>query len=52
MCLRLLRNTLVLYPAGKKKKQRFATGDDTGTLNCFEMKKGEATVSLSTFFQA
>ena len=37
-------NTLGLFPVGKKKKQKFVVGDDSGVVSCFEMKKGEAQV--------
>lgn len=35
------RGTLKLLPAGKKGKQKLVIGDDSGTLNCYEFKKGE-----------
>mmetsp|Transcript_26862 Transcript_26862/g.33595 ORF Transcript_26862/g.33595 Transcript_26862/m.33595 type:complete len:726 (-) Transcript_26862:330-2507(-) len=35
------RNTLALLPVGKKNKQKMVIGDDSGTLSCFEIKRGE-----------
>lgn len=37
-----------LLPVGKKKKQKIVIGDDTGNVECFEMKKGEAQVVFKT----
>eukprot|EP00614_Pseudopedinella_elastica_P002123 CAMPEP_0172612100 /NCGR_PEP_ID=MMETSP1068-20121228/31710_1 /TAXON_ID=35684 /ORGANISM="Pseudopedinella elastica, Strain CCMP716" /LENGTH=225 /DNA_ID=CAMNT_0013416245 /DNA_START=291 /DNA_END=965 /DNA_ORIENTATION=+ len=40
------RGTLGLFPLGRKRRQKFVVGDDTGAVSCFEMKRGAAmTVS-------
>jgi len=36
-------NTMKLLPVGKTKKQKLVIGDDSGTLGCFEFKRGETT---------
>ncbi|CAM9601029.1 unnamed protein product, partial [Chrysoparadoxa australica] len=36
------KHTLVLLPAGKKGRQKIVVGDDSGVIQAFEMKKGEA----------
>ena len=33
--------TLKLLPPGKSKKQKVVIGDDSGTVSCYEFKKGE-----------
>ena len=33
--------TLKLFPPGKKLKQKLVVGDDSGTVGCYEFKKGE-----------
>ena len=33
--------TLKLFPPGKKSKQKLVVGDDSGTVGCYEFKKGE-----------
>jgi hypothetical protein len=35
------RHTLKLLPVGKKAKQKFVCGDDSGGIACYEMKRGE-----------
>lgn len=42
------KNTLGLFPLGKKKKQKFVVGDDAGVVSCFEMKKTEAQSVFAT----
>mmetsp|Transcript_123143 Transcript_123143/g.394370 ORF Transcript_123143/g.394370 Transcript_123143/m.394370 type:complete len:771 (+) Transcript_123143:98-2410(+) len=37
----MAKGTLCILPAGKKKTQKVAVGDDSGTLTVFYMKKGE-----------
>ncbi|CAM9167785.1 unnamed protein product, partial [Discosporangium mesarthrocarpum] len=37
------KGTLGLLPAGKKTRQKLVIGDDSGTIQCFEMRKGEVT---------
>ncbi|CAM9658675.1 unnamed protein product, partial [Pylaiella littoralis] len=44
------KGTLGLLPAGKKGKQKFVVGDDSGTIHCFEMKRGEAQTAFSFRF--
>ena len=33
--------TLKLFPPGKKLKQKLVVGDDSGSVGCYEFKKGE-----------
>eukprot|EP01041_Mallomonas_annulata_P002961 gene2961-5812_t len=35
------KGTVTLLPPGKKLKQKLIAGDDSGTLSCYEFKKGE-----------
>ena len=35
------RGTLRLLPLGKKGKQKLVVGDDSGSIHCYEFKKGE-----------
>lgn len=42
------RGTLKLLPAGKKGKQKLVIGDDSGTLSCYEFKKGEPQQVFTT----
>ena len=37
-------STLRLLPPGKKQKQKLLVGDDSGTIYCYEFKKGEPLV--------
>ena len=36
------RNTLVLLPKGKNPKQKFVVGEDSGAVQCFKIKRGDA----------
>ena len=36
-------NTMTLLPIGKTKKQKLIVGDDSGSLGCYEFKRGETT---------
>ncbi|CBN79191.1 Bardet-Biedl syndrome protein 7 [Ectocarpus siliculosus] len=44
------KGTLGLLPPGKKGRQKFVVGDDSGTVHCFEMKRGEAQTVFSFRF--
>jgi len=41
------RNTLKLLPLGKKGRQKFVYGDDSGMISCYEMKRGEPQVIIN-----
>lgn len=38
------RGTFKLLPLGKKNKQKLVIGDDSGTVSCYEFRKGEPQV--------
>ncbi|CAM9525509.1 unnamed protein product [Ectocarpus fasciculatus] len=39
--------TIALLPKGKKGKQKIVVGDDSGSIHCYEFKKGEAHTVFS-----
>eukprot|EP01036_Dinobryon_divergens_P032272 gene32272-41825_t len=42
------RGTLKLLPIGKKNKQKLLVGDDSGTISCYEFRKGEPQIVFQT----
>lgn len=42
------RDTIALLPAAKRKKQKVVVGDDSGSVTCFETKKGAPVVTFKT----
>lgn len=40
------RQSLLLLPPGQKKKQKVVVGDDTGTIHCFNLRKGVVETSF------
>lgn len=42
------KNTMVILPLGKHKRQKIVIGDDSGSITCFQVKKGEAQVVYKT----
>eukprot|EP00903_Cladosiphon_okamuranus_P008387 g8063.t1 len=44
------KGTLGMLPVGKNGRQKFVVGDDSGTVHCFEMKRGEAQTVFSFRF--
>ena len=41
-------NTLQLLPLGKNNRQKIVVGDDSGTVSCFDFKKGEPVSVFAT----